>query len=254
MNSERAMKEAAKKARPASNLGSRARVRAATRAAEAAPKARAVRALTHDEPDVRSRILRASRMLIEREGLSALSMREVARRAGVSHQAPYNHFPDREAILGALAEEGFAILREKLVTALGASGDDAPTRIQHGVQAYVEFAVNHPAHFRLMFRPELVDLEKCPGAKVEGDATFQLFTEVLNHGVAQGLPAEPSMDALIALGWSVCHGLACLILDGPLARKLPHAERNAIIHGVSQAFAGMMRASMVAAGKPLPRK
>ena len=72
---------------------------------------------------MRRRILRASRVLIEREGLSALSMREVARRAGVSHQAPYNHFADREAILGALAEEGFLILRDKLVEILDSSAD-----------------------------------------------------------------------------------------------------------------------------------
>src|ERR1700761_1238343 len=91
------------------------------------------------EGDVRRRILRASRVLIEREGLSALSMREVARRAGVSHQAPYNHFADREAILGALAEEGFVIVRDKLLRALQDTPLDVSARIRAGLRAYVEF-------------------------------------------------------------------------------------------------------------------
>lgn len=194
-----------------------------------------------EEPDVRRRILRASRVLIEREGLSALSMREVARRAGVSHQAPYNHFSDREAILGALVEEGFLMLRDKLVDILESS-DDASERIRRGVTGYVEFAVQYPAHFRLMFRPELVDVDNCPGAKDAGDRTFVLFTDVVRESVAHGLPAEPSIEALIALCWSVCHGLACLILDGPLARKLPDAEHQEIIRDVSTAFVAMMNA------------
>jgi AcrR family transcriptional regulator len=191
------------------------------------------------EPDVRRRILRASRVLIEREGLSALSMREVARRAGVSHQAPYNHFADREAILGALAEEGFLLLREKLVHILKSS-DDSTERIRAGCRGYVEFAVQYPAHFRLMFRPELVDLDNCPGAKEAGDGVFTMFTDVVKEAVAHGVPAEPSIEALIALCWSVCHGLACLILDGPLTRKLPDAEHQAIIEGVTSAFAAML--------------
>ncbi len=196
------------------------------------------------EPDVRRRILRASRILIEREGLSALSMREVARRAGVSHQAPYSHFPDREAILGALAEEGFVILGERLTEILQ-SADDPTERIRLGARGYVEFAMQFPAHFRLMFRPELVDLENCPGAKEAGDKTFTMFTDTVRESVARGLPAEPSIDALIALCWSVCHGLACLILDGPLSTKLPDAEHAAIIDGVTSAFAAMMNARMM---------
>lgn len=183
-------------------------------------------------------------MLIEREGLSALSMREVARRAGVSHQAPYNHFADREAILGALAEEGFTILRDKLLLALNATNADVPARIRGATRAYVEFAIRHPAHFRLMFRPELVDLNNCPSAKAEGDQVFQMFTALVAEGVQAGLPPEPSFDALVAVGWSVCHGLACLILDGPLARKMPNAQRDTLVDGVTEIFAAMLRARM----------
>jgi AcrR family transcriptional regulator len=185
-----------------------------------------------------------SRALIDEEGLSALSMREVARRAGISHQAPYNHFPDREAILGALAEEGFARLGDTLRRALAAVPEQVPAKLRAGIKAYVEFACQYPGHFRLMFRPELVDLDNCPGAQAEGTRTFELFTRVIHDGVLAGLPAEPSEDALVALGWSVSHGLACLILDGPLTRKLPGADRAVIIEGVCHAFEAMLTARM----------
>lgn len=198
--------------------------------------------------DVRQRILQASLSLLETEGLSALSMREVARRAGVSHQAPYNHFVDREAILGALAQEGFAILAERIEGELAAApGGDTLARLRACFHAYVEFACDHPAHFRLMFRPELVDLENCPGALAEGDRAFTYLTNGVRELLAAGLAAEPSIDAITALVWSSAHGLACLLLDGPLARKMPNAQRDELVAGVTDAFTAMMAASIAAA-------
>ncbi|MEY4514562.1 MAG: hypothetical protein RLZZ450_6684, partial [Pseudomonadota bacterium] len=193
--------------------------------------------------DVRQRILQASLSLLETEGLSALSMREVARRAGVSHQAPYNHFVDREAILGALAEEGFGVLAARIESerSRAASGDTLG-RLRACFHAYVEFACSNPAHFRLMFRPELVDLENCPGALAEGDRAFTYLTDGVRELLSAGLAAEPSVDAVTALVWSSAHGLACLLLDGPLARKMPNAQRDELISGVTEAFTALMAA------------
>lgn len=210
------------------------------------------RKLALEPTDVRERILLASRRLIEAEGLSALSMREVARRAGVSHQAPYNHFADREAILGALAEEGFAILRARLDAAREAETGDAVARAAACLSAYVEFACSHPAHFRLMFRPELVNLENCPGAREQGDRAFQCLPDAIRELVAAGLPGEPSEDALMALLWSTAHGLSCLLLDGPLSKRMPHAQRDVLVGGVVSAFSGMLSARMTE--KPTRRK
>jgi AcrR family transcriptional regulator len=190
--------------------------------------------------DVRQRILLASRALIEEEGLSALSMREVARRAGVSHQAPYNHFADREAILGALAEEGFEILRDQLAAGCGDENGDPMARLRGCFRAYVAFACSYPAHFRLMFRPELVDLDRCPGAMAACDRAFEYLMQGVRETVAAGLPAEPSEDAVMAVVWSAAHGLACLLLDGPLAKRLPNAQRDVLIDGVSASFFNLL--------------
>src|SRR5438128_419394 len=97
--------------------------------------------------ELREQILDASVRLIEAEGLAALSMREVARRAGVSHQAPYHHFADKEAILAAIAEEGFRRLNAAMEEASRSKPADAASRLIAGGRAYVRFAATNPAHF-----------------------------------------------------------------------------------------------------------
>ncbi|MCA9555264.1 MAG: TetR/AcrR family transcriptional regulator, partial [Myxococcales bacterium] len=95
-------------------------------------------AAKRDEPHLRDRILAASVELVQEAGIGALSMREVARRAGVSHQAPYHHFSDKEAILAALAEAGFRRLADALEAATGA---DAVEALTASGQAYLQFAI-----------------------------------------------------------------------------------------------------------------
>jgi AcrR family transcriptional regulator len=197
---------------------------------------------TPDASDLRAKILSASVALIEEEGLGRLSMREVARRAGVTHQAPYHYFADREAILAQIAEDGFVLLTQRVESAMRPR-DGAADRICAMGQAYVEFACDHPAHFRIMFRPELVNMENCPGARDAGSRAFSTLTGIVHAAVESGLPGVPSETALVALLWSVAHGLACLILDGPLMEKLP-GPRNELVGGVRAALRSLLVASM----------
>src|SRR5205809_439421 len=105
--------------------------------------------------DLRRTLIDASLALVEEEGIGALSLREVARKAGVTHNAPYHHFPDRGALLAAIAEEGFGRLAQETAAARAAVPDDPLARLTACGQAYVRFAIASPAHFRVMFRPEL---------------------------------------------------------------------------------------------------
>src|ERR1700754_1736639 len=116
------------------------------------PTATTVRSAAKD--DVRAGILQASLALMNEGGLGALSMREVARRAGVSHQAPYHYFADREAILAELAGDGFDKLHDYMVSALGHARPNRGSRAKALGEAYVRFALNHPELFKLMFRCE----------------------------------------------------------------------------------------------------
>src|SRR5216117_2127251 len=96
---------------------------------------------TYHHGNLRTALLRAAGERLEKQGITALSLREAARRAGVSHNAPYRHFADREALLAALAAEGFAMLAERL---RGQPGREMG-------EAYVRFALEQPQRFRLMF-------------------------------------------------------------------------------------------------------
>ena len=195
--------------------------------------------------DVRGRVLSAAVRLIDEGGLDRLSMREVARAAGVSHQAPYHYFEDREAILASLAEEGFKALSKRLGNAR--TGIEAPAeRLSAIARGYVEFAIDHPAMFRVMFRKDVVDTERFPACRLRGDDAFARVGEIVSEIVAEGLPAEPSPQALMVLFWSFAHGLACLILDGPLAKKIPDAEtaRDQLIADTVMALQHLVEARM----------
>ena len=110
---------------------------------------------TISRDDVRTSILEASIALMNEGGLGALSMREVARRAGVSHQAPYHYFTDREAILAELAGDGFDRLYDYMVSAIGLARPKMGDKNRAMGEAYIRFALNNPEVFRLMFRVEM---------------------------------------------------------------------------------------------------
>ena len=158
--------------------------------------------------DLRSELLRTSRQLLDESGPSALSMREVARRAGCTHQAPYHYFANREAILAALVREGFDELADRLASAHeGLGGADLREVLTASANAYVEFALRHPGVFRVMFRPDVCDPERFPEV-VEAGELARLARAVIGDG------AQLEAEVLI---WSGVHGLASLLLDGPLA-------------------------------------
>lgn len=197
---------------------------------------RAKKAKAEPLDDVRGRVLNAAVHVIDRDGLAGLSMREVARAAGISHQAPYHWFEDREAILAALAEEGFKILLLRLEPIVDAK-EPAVDRMVRAGQAYVEFAIDHPSLFRVMFRPDMVKTHEHPEAHACGERCFELVPRLVQACIDEGLPPYPSFDALLLLLWSIPHGLACLMLDGPLAHSLPEADAARI-----DATRGMMTA------------
>lgn len=172
--------------------------------------------------DLRSVLLDVSLDLIERDGLAALSMREVARRAGVSHQAPYHHFADKEEILAALAAEGF----RRLHAAMHSRIDDlaAPAQRLTAIgEAYLEFAQANPGLFQLMFRSEMVKPEEHAQANAEAEKAFDILVDVANDVSAERLgEADPAM---ILVAWSIAHGLSTLLLEGRLVK---YCERTGL--------------------------
>jgi AcrR family transcriptional regulator len=154
-------------------------------------------------------------------------MREVARKAGVSHQAPYHHFTDRSGIFAAICEEGFRQLSEALLA-------PRPTVDSTMCEAYVHFALQNPGHFRVMMRNDLCQLADYPTARKEADRAFDILVDEVK--LLLGDSADSAVvKTQTAYMWSVGHGLATLLLDGPLEIKLEGIDdMNAFIHQVSR--------------------
>ena len=172
--------------------------------------------------DLRSELLRTSRQLLDESGPGALSMREVARRAGCTHQAPYHYFANREAILAALVHEGFDELADRLASAHeGLESKDLRAILTASGNAYVEFALRHPGVFRVMFRPDVCDPERFPEVVQAGGRARGELTRLVKVVLGDDAPLEVEV-----LFWSGVHGLASLLLDGPLAGEFTSVEER----------------------------
>ena len=168
---------------------------------------------------LRRQVLDAAVDIAATSGPDVISMREVARLAGVSHQAPYHHFGDRAGIFAAISEEGFRMLAESV---------EASTTIGTAAmcEAYVHFALAHKGHFRVMMRNDLCSLEDYPSALVQADRAFNALRNEVTVILGED-SNEDEANAHTAYMWSVAHGLATLLIDGPLLKKL---ESVADIH------------------------
>jgi AcrR family transcriptional regulator len=162
--------------------------------------------------DLRRALVDASVELIAESGSGALTLREAARRAGVSHTAPYRHFRDKADLMAAVAGEGFAELRRRMEAAAGRARG-AREKLRAMGRAYIEFAVEQTAHFRVMFgeplNPSLYPLEA-------EEASRALAALVKTIDACQGAGDIPRGDPVAAarVAWSMVHGVASLATSG----------------------------------------
>ena len=187
----------------------------------------AARGYHHGE--LRTALVGTALDLLAEDGADAVSLRAVARRAGVSAMAPYRHYPDKEALLAAVAVQGFDGLR----AVLRAADDAAPAGQALVAQAvaYVRYALENPALFRLMFGPKRIGTH--PELTAAGDAAYA----VLAARVAADTPADADRDARALGCWSLVHGLASLFLDGRISDKTAAPDGD-VTRRVAQAMLG----------------
>lgn len=164
------------------------------------------------------RLLDVAGELLDADGLERLSLRRIARRAGVSHGAPLRHYASLAALLSALAARGFRMLSE----AIDKAGSRLPpgagplARLAAAGRGYVELAVAHPGLFALMFRREVLD----PGSEALQQASMAAFEELVRHVRAAqdaGWHAERETRLLAGCMWAAVHGLATLWAEDALA-------------------------------------
>ena len=168
---------------------------------------------------LRDSLLDAAETLLARHGAHGVTMRDAARLAGVSHAAPYHHFPSLDDLLAAVAERGFVQLGDAVAQVMAAG--DARQRLLGVAQTYVACASAHPARFRLMFGPLLATKDDRPALKAAAERAFGFVLSA-----ASAKDAEHSASLALA-GWSLAHGLSHLLIDGALGKLSPGPKNPA---------------------------
>jgi AcrR family transcriptional regulator len=174
---------------------------------------------TYHHGNLRAALVRAAMELLEESGATTLSLRAVARRAGVSPTAPYRHYADREALVSAIAAVGYRELAERLAAAH--PSPSTPEQLANVATAYVEFALERPALFRLMFGEPC---DRDDDERVAATAAVSAYV----RSIAQRTFPQADAEALATAIWALVHGLAFLYLDGKLDAPTPSAVADRI--------------------------
>lgn len=169
--------------------------------------------------DLRHQLVAATEQIILERGVDGFTLREAARRAGVSPAAPSHHFKDARGLLSEVALLGFQEFGDALLAADKRGGNDAHKRLYEQGRAYVEFALNNPARFQLMFSNSKCDMKYKNLAEV-ADRSFMVLESAVR--AASNLKPRDEMTAdaygLLMATWSIVHGFAHLALGGQLDR------------------------------------
>ena len=178
---------------------------------------------TYHHGDLRAAILIEAARLVDQRGADRVSLRELAREAGVSHAAPAHHFTDRRGLFTALAAQGFELLSAALA--------EAHPRFLDAALAYVRFAIEHPGHYRVMFDKSLVD----PSSRELVAAQAAAGAE-LSRGVAsladQHAKADPAGAELAA--WSLVHGFSMLWLNDAVNARIKATDPMATVERIAR--------------------
>lgn len=181
------------------------------------PSIRASRApqKSYHHGNLRRALLDEALATIRADGVDALTLREIGSRIGVSRTALYRHFADKQALLAAVATEGFRTLRLQLVQAWAEGGRDGAAFKAMG-RAYIRFAIDNPSHYRVMFG-SFVDPEGQQAELVtEGQGAFQALVDALAKLKSDNAVRGDDADLMARFVWSVVHGVARLGIDGQL--------------------------------------
>jgi AcrR family transcriptional regulator len=169
-------------------------------------------------------------------GVSGVSLREVARRAGVSPSAPAHHFGNKAGLLTAFATDGYQLLAETVIEEVAASGAADPAAELAAIgRGYVRFAIGHPAHFDVMFRLDALDPANI-GFAAASEAAYALLTAVIERCRSAGRLHGRSPEVVAVSAWSLVHGLSALWLSGRLSERITEQDPQRLAAAVSALF------------------
>jgi AcrR family transcriptional regulator len=179
--------------------------------------------------NLRAELLAQAERTVRERGVQALSLRELAREAGVSHGAPRRHFPDRQALLDALAEAGFARLGEELRGAFDSAGNEFQARLQATAAAYIRFATRDAALLELMFAAK----HEQPTGELQtvAENTFAVLLELIEQGQREGVLESGDPERVGMVLFATIQGIAALVTGGMVdAEQLDALLADAVAH------------------------
>jgi AcrR family transcriptional regulator len=180
--------------------------------------------------DLKNALIKAGVEILSKEGIEGLSLRKVAQRVGVSHNAPYSHFPDKQSLIAAISTEGFNQLYMELDAAVLANAMDPKKQLQQGALAYVRFALNNTDTFKIMFSGVLEKEKEYPAFVEISHKTFQRVVDVVRACQDASLLRSTSSEMMAVTAWGQVHGIVSLALEGQISHAvLDHHEIEEIV-------------------------
>ena len=175
--------------------------------------------------------------MIAEEGVENLTMRGLSQRIGVSRTAPYRHFPDKAALLAAVAEEGFKRLTHHLQEEKAERTEDVLLCFQNMCVAYIHFAVENPTHYQLMFGKRPFEWQNHPGLATEASAAFGEVLKIIREAQQEDKMKPGSPHDLAYVAWAMIHGWVSLLIDGLVRDRgnmaeLTHLTVQTLVEGM----------------------
>lgn len=183
--------------------------------------------------DLDTALVEAATRLVEERGLASFSLREVARVVGVSHAAPYRHFPNRQALLEAVAIQGFHDLSDALDAVIRQHPDDPRQQMIAAGATYVLEAINHPNRAQLMLGSVLPRGAQTAKLQAAAEASFSRCIAVIQQGQQQGTFRQDSTREMVLTYWAASHGLAMLLIANRIGDFAAGDDAEALWHHVA---------------------
>ena len=194
---------------------------------------------TYHHGDLKNALIKAGVEILSKEGIEGLSLRKVALRAGVSHSAPYAHFPDKQSLIAAISTEGFNQLYFKLDAAILADPKNPKKQLQQGARAYVQFALNNIDTFKIMFSGVLEKEKEYPAFVEISSKTFQRVVDVVQACQEVGIFHSTSAEMMAVAVWGQVHGIISLALEGQIPHTVleGHKLEDVVVFAIEQMVA-----------------
>ena len=192
---------------------------------------------------LRDALLEAALQRLQADGVAKLSLRGLAADVGVSPTAVYRHFGDKSALLAAIACDGFIGLTQNMQQHLvGYTPCDALAALQRIGIGYVDYAVRHPAHYRLMFGQRMVERQRFPDLYHASSDCFAVLRNTIKRGLDEQQFKNLPLEVLTTTAWALVHGMAMLSIDGLV--QYPPQQLNVLAAQMQDALAhGLLRQS-----------